>query len=100
MGCGGPPETAAFMEITGWDTKRNPVRRFHRHSGFRRAIARKDSDRIGCWVPANQGEGETWLGCECAGENSLALVRHRAQLRRQLGVYLGRGRASPEVRSV
>jgi len=86
VGCGGKAEEAASVEIACGHASRGLKWSFDRHSGFARAVARKDSSRTRRRLPANQGEGQTGVGHRRARENPRALAQHSSQLRCQFRV--------------
>ena len=66
---------AALEEDRRRCAARNSLRRFHRHSGFGRAAARKDRARAGRRLPAHQDEDQARLGRGRGAARARALSR-------------------------
>ena len=63
-------------------------------------LLEKIETEAGRRLSAHQGQSQAGLGRECAGENSLPLARHPAELRCQLRLHADRSRTSAQVRSL
>src|SRR5579864_6197718 len=76
VGRGGHAEEDSALETARWDAARDSLRSFHRHSGFGGATAGENTDGTGCRIPADQNQGQTWVGRQRARAYTIALGRH------------------------
>src|SRR6185436_7578944 len=86
VGCGSKTEAAAPVAVARGDEAGDCERGLYRHSGFPPAAAGKNSNRTERRLPANQSEGQTWMGPRRARKNPHPLAEHCSQLRCELGV--------------